>query len=88
MDFKTFVQSGRHTKCLRSEEALGLFHLDRGVQGMVFPGNVFVEFIDGDIKNGIRAEIGSYCKEGTDLFSVLFWLYEFARDEELFEEKV
>jgi len=88
MDFKTFAQSGRIVSCLKSEEALGLFDWEDGIPGIVFAGHVFLEFIDGSIGNGFRAEIGRSGIESTDVMEVIKELYEFACDEDLLEEAV
>lgn len=85
MDFQTFAKSGRVTECLVSEEALGLPDCYKGIAGVVFAGNVFFEFIDDSIGNGVRAEIGSECIESDDVMEVVQALYDFACEEGLLE---
>lgn len=86
MDFQTFAKSGRVVECLASEESLGLPDWAKGIPGVVFAGNVFLEFIDGSISNGVRAEIGRECIESADVMEVVQALYDFACEEALLEE--
>lgn len=78
MDFQTFAQSGRVVKCLKSQERLGLFDWEEGIPGIVFAGDVFLEFVDGSYRNGFRAEIMNSGIESTDVVEVVKALYEFA----------
>jgi hypothetical protein len=45
-----------------------------------------MEFIDGSISNGVRAEIGRECIESADVMEVVQALYDFACEEALLEE--
>lgn len=87
MTFEQFVKAGRYAPCLASEPTLCLWGWPKGLSGFIYPGEVFLEVIDGDADKGFRAEIGRECYESRNCFEVIWELYQFAIDEEYIKEE-